>query len=112
MRIKSIDLNPESKFLRKRDKRLLRHLPWHTRAREAYLVELGKAQIPENIDIKKLRKREGLSQKDFSRIYGIPIANIKSWEAGSNVPSTTARAYLCVIEKFPQYARMSLGIKY
>jgi putative transcriptional regulator len=52
--------------------------------------------------IRKLRKRLGLSQEAFAAAYGIPLANIRQYEIGRNMPPPAVRAYLKVIDAEPE----------
>lgn len=36
--------------------------------------------------IRSIRKRTGLSQADFARVYEIPKRTIENWESGSRTP--------------------------
>ena len=94
---------------RLKDNRLLRNLPWKTEARAPILEALGKAKVPDGIDVKALRGREGLSQRDFAALYGISLSVVKSWERGV-MPSQTSRAYLTIIKAHPQIVRRALGV--
>lgn len=38
------------------------------------------------IDIKELRKRSGMSQKNFAEAYGIPVSTLRKWEQGTASP--------------------------
>lgn len=93
-----------------KDNRLLRRLPWHRARKDIVLNRIGKAQIPNDIDTKTLRAREGLSQADFATIYAIPMSTIRAWEAGKN-KGTQSLLYLRLIEAAPQTVRRSLGLK-
>ncbi len=46
---------------------------------------------------KRARTISGLSQAEFSRVYGIPIGTIRDWEQGRATPDTAAIAYLTAI---------------
>ena len=97
-------------FTRKSDRRLLKRLPWKAEDKEEVFAEIGSAQIPEMSDIKALRKREGLSQNDFARIYGINLANIRAWERGKEA-TPLACAYMRLIELWPNLVREMLGLQ-
>ena len=58
--------------------------------------------------IRKLRQRLGLSQADFARRYGIPVANIRQYEIGRTMPPPAVRAYLTVIAQEPEIAAAAL----
>jgi putative transcriptional regulator len=52
--------------------------------------------------IRKLRSRLGLTQEAFAAAYGIPLANIRQYEIGRNMPPPAVRAYLKVIDAEPE----------
>jgi DNA-binding transcriptional regulator YiaG len=92
------------------DRRLLRRLPWRAEDREPVLAALGAPCIPD-VDVRALRAREGLSQADFARIYGLRLETVRSWEKGAR-PSQTARAYLALIAGAPHVVRRTLGLRW
>lgn len=66
-----------------------------------------------NMDVKQIRQVTGLTQKDFSSRYEIPMKTLQNWEAGKDSPSH--RACPQYIEKllekavrtdFPEKARL------
>ena len=58
--------------------------------------------------IRKLRNRLGLSQTEFARRYGIPVANVRQYEIGRVMPPPAVRAYLLVIAQEPEMAADAL----
>ena len=48
--------------------------------------------------------REGLhmSQQEFSRSFGIPLATLRNWEQGRRRLDATAVSYLKAIRKYPK----------
>lgn len=100
----------QKKLTRKSDRRLLKRLPWKAEDKEKVFAEIGSSQIPKMPDIKALRKREGLSQNDFARIYAINLANIRAWERGKEA-SPLACAYMRLIELWPNLVRDMLGLQ-
>jgi putative transcriptional regulator len=58
--------------------------------------------------IRRLRHRLGLSQAEFARRYGIPVANIRQYEIGRIMPPPAVRAYLSVIAQEPEMAAEAL----
>jgi DNA-binding transcriptional regulator YiaG len=98
------------RVVRLRDHRLLRRLPWRTTEREPVLEALGAAVVPAKVDIRALRVREGLSQRDFSRLYGLPYDSVRAWEGGT-VPSQATRAFLTLIKEHPDIVRRALGVR-
>lgn len=61
--------------------------------------------------IRKLRHRLGLSQDEFARAYGIPVANIRQYEIGRHMPPPAVRAYLKVIAEVPEVAARAVAAR-
>lgn len=59
--------------------------------------------------IRRLRNRLGMSQDDFARAYGIPVANIRQYEIGRHMPPPALRAYFKVIEQEPEIAARAVA---
>lgn len=58
--------------------------------------------IPDEIDVKDIRKNLGMSQTDFAKVFGISSSNIRHWEQGDRKPSGLARTLLALISKNPK----------
>lgn len=54
------------------------------------------------VDVKGLRERLGLTQKQFSGMIGVSIKTMQNWEQGRREPEGPAKALLRVVEKEPQ----------
>jgi len=50
---------------------------------------------------KEIRENLNMSQQEFSKAYGIPLATLRNWEQGRRKLDTTAIAYFKAIMKFP-----------
>jgi len=70
-------------------------------SREELPKNLYKIHIPENIDVKAIREKIGLSQASFANSFGLSVYSLRNWEQGKRRPDPAARAYLKVIEKAP-----------
>ena len=57
------------------------------------------------VDVAAIRRKQHLTQADFSAAYGFPIGTIREWEQGRSRPDTSARAYLMVIAREPEIVR-------
>jgi DNA-binding transcriptional regulator YiaG len=99
------------RLYRIKDNRLLRRLPWKSEDRAPILEALGAATVPDHVDVRALRGREGLSRQDFARIYGLSLDSVRSWERGVR-PSKATRAYLATIAANPQTVRRALGVNW
>ena len=54
------------------------------------------------VDVKRVRKKTGLSQAEFSRTFGIPLATYRKWEQGQRGPNEAALMLLHVIDRHPK----------
>ena len=71
---------------------------------EAFLAgeqEGFKAHVPQDVDVKAIRKRLGMTQARFSDTFGFSLDAIKHWEGGRRTPEAPARTLLTVIDKNP-----------
>ncbi len=51
--------------------------------------------------LKRLRAKIGLTQKEFSKRYQIPLETLRGWEQGKRHPDATATSYLTLIAGHP-----------
>ena len=56
----------------------------------------------DELDVKKIRQRLGLSQTKFSALLGISPATLRNWEQSRRKPHGSARVLLRVAEKNPK----------
>lgn len=71
---------------------------------EAFLAgeqEGFKAHVPQDVDVKAIRNRLGMTQARFSDTFGFSLDAIKHWEGGRRTPEAPARTLLTVIDKNP-----------
>src|ERR1700691_2251608 len=69
---------------------------------EAFLAgeqEGFKAYVPQEVDVKAIRNRLGMTQAKFSNTFGFSLDAIKHWEGGRRTPEAPARTLLTVIDK-------------
>ena len=60
-----------------------------------------KAHVPQDVDVKAIRNRLGMTQARFSNTFGFSLDAIKHWEGGRRSPEAPARTLLTVIDKNP-----------
>lgn len=58
---------------------------------------------------RKLRHRLGLTQDQFAKSYGIPLANLRQYEIARHMPPPAVRAYLKVIEAEPEVVKRAVA---
>ncbi len=71
---------------------------------EAFLAgerEGFKTHVPQEVDVKAIRNRLGMTQARFSDTFGFSLDAIKHWEGGRRTPEAPARTLLTVIDKNP-----------
>jgi len=60
-----------------------------------------KTYVPQEVDVKAIRNRLGMTQARFSDTFGFSLDAIKHWEGGRRTPEAPARTLLTVIDKNP-----------
>ena len=65
-------------------------------------------EIPEDVDVKAIREKLGLSQAEFSRRYAFSPRSLQEWEQGRRRPESAVRAYLIVIARNPDAVEKAL----
>jgi putative transcriptional regulator len=64
--------------------------------------------VPDNIDVKKLREGLGMSQPAFALRFGFNLQTLRQWEQGRRNPDGPARTLLTVIEHSPDTVARAL----
>ena len=64
--------------------------------------------VPDDIDVKAIRKKIALSQGEFAKLFGLSKRTLEHWEHGRRIPSGAARAFLTVIAREPDAVRRAL----
>lgn len=57
---------------------------------------------------RRVRKRLGLSQSEFSRRIDVSLETIRNWEQGKRCPTGAAKALLKILDKAPEAALAAL----
>jgi len=57
------------------------------------------------MDVRALRRRLKLTQRQFAGYFGLPVATLRHWERGNRRPSGTAMVLLHVIASNPRAVR-------
>lgn len=64
--------------------------------------------IPEEINVRRIRKKLNMSQSVFANYFGVPVKTIQDWEQGRRVPSGASKNFLFVIDQEPEAVRRAL----
>jgi putative transcriptional regulator len=57
--------------------------------------------VAPQINVKRVRRKLGLSQNDFAEQFGISAATLRNWEQGRRQPDGPARVLLTIIDREP-----------
>ncbi len=68
-----------------------------------------RVHVPETVDVKRIRKRLGLSQEAFSATYGFALSALRDWEQGRRHPDRSARILLKIVEREPEAVARALA---
>ena len=67
-----------------------------------------KVHIPEEIDVRRIRKKASMSQTVFAAHFGVSVRTVQDWEQGRRVPGGASRAFLMVIDREPEAVHRAL----
>jgi putative transcriptional regulator len=65
--------------------------------------------VPERVDVKRIRRRLGVSQEAFARTYGFALSAVRDWEQGRRRPERSARILLKIVEQEPEAVTRALA---
>jgi putative transcriptional regulator len=71
-------------------------------------ARITRYQVPDNIDVKKLREGLEMSQPEFALRFGFNLGTVRQWEQGRRYPEGPARVLLTVITHRPEAVREAL----
>ncbi|MDX7953665.1 hypothetical protein P7D22_21095 [Lichenihabitans sp. Uapishka_5] len=61
------------------------------------------------VDAKAIRAGLGMSQPEFAKAFGIPLATLRDWEQERSIPDEVGRSLLLVIEHNPGVVKEALA---
>lgn len=68
-----------------------------------------RVHIPAEVNVKKIRRRLGLSQEAFAQKYGFALSAVRDWEQGRRTPERSARILLKIVDKEPEAVSRALA---
>jgi putative transcriptional regulator len=71
-------------------------------------LTMGRKTLLPEVDVKSIRRRTGLSQSKFAKLFRIPLRTLQDWEQKRYAPDQTAATYLHVIERDHEAVRKIL----
>lgn len=73
----------------------------HMRGKKTRAV-VHRVAIPDNIDVKKIRKKLHLSRQEFANRFGFSARTLQHWEQGDRRPQGAARVLLLLLQREPE----------
>lgn len=67
------------------------------------------AHVPDEVDVKSIRAKLGLSQEGFAQRFGFSPAAVRDWEQQRRQPEQAARVLLLVIAQDPDAVDRALA---
>jgi len=67
---------------------------------------------PVRPDVKHIREKLSMTQKEFASHFLLSLAAVRDWEQGRSNPDHAARALLLIVDKLPKQAMKALGTDY
>ncbi len=64
--------------------------------------------IPEEINVRRIRKKLKMSQSVFAGYFGVNLRTIQDWEQGRRTPTGASKNFLFVIDREPELVRRVL----
>ena len=77
--------------------------------KEKTKAKVHKVRIPKDINVRAIRAKLHLSQKEFANRYGFSVRTLEKWEQGLRKPEGAARAYLVVIDRNHKAVELALA---
>ncbi len=65
--------------------------------------------IPDRVDVARIRRKLGMSQRQFAAQFGFTLQSVRNWEQGIRQPEGPARVLLTVIDRKPDAVREALS---
>lgn len=78
---------------------------------DAQLKNFRRVKPIKEVNVKKIRIKLRLSQKEFANYFGVSIRTIQEWEQHRRTPTATARNFLKVIEHEPKAVQKALSAR-
>ena len=65
--------------------------------------------VPAQVDVKAVRAKLGMTQRQFAERFGFSYDAVRDWEAGRRRPERAARVLLTVIDYKPEVVQEALA---
>jgi putative transcriptional regulator len=78
----------------------LRDAVAHARG-DASAARVSTVNVPNEVDVRQIRHRLTMTQREFALRFGFSLCTIRNWEQGRRYPSGSDRVFLTLIERAP-----------
>lgn len=68
-----------------------------------------RVHIPDEIDVREVRRGLGLSQPEFAMQFGFSVGAVRDWEQKRKNPEPTTRVLLKIIQREPAAVKRALA---
>lgn len=65
-------------------------------------IEPAQLYVPAELDVRAIRGKLRMSQDDFASAFGFSVHQIRQWERGRSRPLGAGRAFLLLIDTYPE----------
>lgn len=86
----------------------MRDVVAHMRGEKVPGLRVSYVAVPAKIDVRRLRRRLGMTQAQFAACYGFTKDAIENWEQGRRTPEGPARVLLTLIDRIPEQVERAL----
>ncbi len=68
----------------------------------------GMRRVPE---VRRVRRKLGMTQEEFAESYGLSLATVRDWEQGRTEPDQASKTLLKLIARIPEQVEAALAEK-
>lgn len=68
-----------------------------------------RVHVPEKVDVKEIRSKLHLTQREFAQKFGLPLDSVRNWEQQKRNPEGSARVLLTLIDRIPEDIAQALS---
>ncbi len=65
--------------------------------------------IPDDVDLKRIRKKLGMSQPVFAARFGFSLGRVRDWEQGRTEIDGSSRILLRILDREPEAVKRALS---
>lgn len=74
----------------------------HAKGKPVTEMREYRVKVPKTMNVRAVRKKLGMTQQEFSSMFGFSLQAVKFWETGKREPEAAAKVLLRTIAKYPE----------